>query len=426
MTIRPKSRQSNRALRAVVRMPVLRIRWWERLWEAVCGIYVGARHWLSRDRVSKFAAVEVRVARNAVGQRVPMPAVIDGPVRIDHPILLDLQRRAAAELFLWLGIEWIPGAFYAILEREPDPGRSIEIFARSLGCDAMQIRRRDPRELSRFQAIVSLTKQLETDGDALTRTQRNRLEAMLRFGRFDRADQVTRTLAGLNEARDLYRHGATAPIARLKRETAEVEMRRRNAFEATDEEVDETLDRAIQMDRLVREFALATERWNSIEPVLLALGEVMSADVWHPFADRMARADVIRRDLMHDSNADVAVVVAEYTRVIAELDANASEQARMFRSESAPSGRRLPRRRRKVTTGLPDLAKAFFAMKRSVRPDAAAIDLAFLTATADTAPPRGHSDPDARATKLRDAIAWRHILLEEMERDGAAVALPAA
>src|SRR5262245_5046017 len=75
-----------------------------------------------------------REAARPVGTKWDAPAPLaarDAPAAVpDHPVLTELRRRAALELFDWLGFTHVPGQFWPILDALRDPADAIEAFIR--------------------------------------------------------------------------------------------------------------------------------------------------------------------------------------------------------------------------------------------------------------------------------------------------------
>jgi hypothetical protein len=77
------------------------------------------------------------------------------------PILSILQKRAAWELFDWLGLDMVPIAYSRILGETRDPADALAKLVVRYGLDPLKVRRRDSGELEAFRTIVRLTCQLE-------------------------------------------------------------------------------------------------------------------------------------------------------------------------------------------------------------------------------------------------------------------------
>ena len=101
------------------------------------------------------------LALPGVVQGVQGGYVPTGP-RSTAPILPVLQKRAAWELFDWLGLDMIPIASWRILAEARDPAEAVSRLIVRNGLDPLKVRRRDARELEAFRAIVRSICQHET------------------------------------------------------------------------------------------------------------------------------------------------------------------------------------------------------------------------------------------------------------------------
>jgi len=69
------------------------------------------------------------------------------------PILSVLQKRAARELFAWVGLDDVPIAYWRILAEMRDPADTLSAFIIQNGLDPLKVRQRDPGELQAFRTI---------------------------------------------------------------------------------------------------------------------------------------------------------------------------------------------------------------------------------------------------------------------------------
>jgi len=83
----------------------------------------------------------------------PPPASATG-LKSAPPILSNLQKRAAWELFDWLGLDMVPLDYWRILAETSDPADALAELVVRNGLDPLKVRRRDLVELDAFRTIV--------------------------------------------------------------------------------------------------------------------------------------------------------------------------------------------------------------------------------------------------------------------------------
>jgi hypothetical protein len=119
---------------------------------------------------------------------------------IPHPTVVELGRRAALELFRWLGCTVVPPQLWPMLDRGLDPDAAIGRLARSLGVEVGELRARRAAALRRFREGVDLLVDLAALGERLTPEQRRAIEALLRAGELERVRGCCRALLAVGSA----------------------------------------------------------------------------------------------------------------------------------------------------------------------------------------------------------------------------------
>ncbi|MGH6815940.1 MAG: hypothetical protein ACREC6_09560 [Hyphomicrobiaceae bacterium] len=153
-----------------------------------------------------------------------IPAPPDASPLPEHPVLAELRRRAAVELFAWFEFTRVPGQFWAILDEKRDPASAMSFFVDRIGCDILRVRYRDPAEIEKVQTVIDLLTTAETLFVGLTDAQRRELYRHVFAGNYKKAREIAETFADLHCGIARARNFCHAPtIAAFKVFTGKLE-----------------------------------------------------------------------------------------------------------------------------------------------------------------------------------------------------------
>lgn len=212
-------------------------------------------------------------------RRQPQPRPADHPrFAPEDPVLRVLRRRAALELFGWLGLDRLPNGYWTLLERTGDPSTALIAFISNARFDPALVRKRDAAELAAFQNFVRFVCQVEESTDLISVRQRTLLDMHTHYGEHAAVRSLLEIFVALNEAMKLceqsegaFRFAAvTVPARRIAalRESAVPEnlLEAKALLEASQRYARSTWRFRNAAERKERIEAAARERWATLSP----------------------------------------------------------------------------------------------------------------------------------------------------------------
>lgn len=308
----------------------------------------------------------------------------------DHPTLATLRRRAVNELFDWLGLTVIPRQVWPILARTGDPGETIMLFARSLGCDPDRLRRRDTDEIERLQGAIDLLIVLNDLAPAFDLEQRRELEVILFSGDYDTVTRYGRILFSLQSILHGFDRTKDLPLfAAYQSFKDEVTLYKHRPLELTPDDLEQAL---YLSDRFERSLLSYTNLNVEIEAQIDA-----ALSSWPPDADDLdnrllhgitARSSEIKMTLLRNNTLtidEIEALVEECNTIlnnIIELIHRVSGSFTSAGHDRAPDSRETELKEARIFLDLPldsplsfkDIKNAFRAFARTHHPDYAVDD----------------------------------------------------
>ena len=248
-------------------------------------------------------------AQSGRGAVVCLPPASAAGLKSAPPILSNLQRRAAWELFEWFGLDMIPLDYWQILAETLDPADALTEFVVHNGLDPLKVRRRDPVELEAFRTIVRFIGQSEQAPESILDHVGDDL--------FLRELSVT-----LDEVLELFK-ASSAPFRtrRFILLVERVESLRQRPDSVTIEEASAALEEARELAAASWRHAAAAERYRESTSELNA-----GWAQWRPtIDDRAARQRVVdavtaaERLILDNEDCDIEEQLSAYVTAVDAL-----------------------------------------------------------------------------------------------------------
>lgn len=105
-----------------------------------------------------------------------VPRGFDGSAKFKLPNspfgekLEKIRTRAVLALFWRLGLQWVPGEYWSILDQHPDPIDALDVFLQEIGVSKEGARYKDAKTLSQLEIAVGILLELENMGGMSTGT----------------------------------------------------------------------------------------------------------------------------------------------------------------------------------------------------------------------------------------------------------------
>lgn len=259
---------------------------------------------------------------------------------VDHPVLRELRDRAIEDIFEWLGIDGVPPQLWNILNEEPDPAEATIRFIRSVGCDPITVRRREPSEIRRLNRAVDALLAWSRMSSSAHPTGMRRLQALLfwatpdEIARFQQNTDALATIVGSYESlpgsRRLVRHQLL--VRRLERF-------RLDPLGWSSDERKTALRESAQLEAATLRYSVVANEierlMEELEPLVGGLSD-SDDDVGLLRAARLRRQEV-ERDLFSTGASEPAALVASIEGIVVLLK-NAAEHLREATASGSDSG----------------------------------------------------------------------------------------
>ena len=235
----------------------------------------------------------------------------------EDPILRVLRRRAASELFEWLGLDQIPKSYWTLLEHMSDPSRALIAFISDGRFDPVLVRMRDAAELAAFRNFVRFLCQTEEATDPVSTRQRARLDRHAHYGESAVVRSLLELFAIMNEAATLVEQSAGPyRFAAFSIQARRIAVLRENAVPADLPEVKALFKASRRHARLVGRFRAAAERRERTELAAMEQWKALSPHDRTMWAGLLTGLAQTQSGLMNDATVDVLKEVESFERLV--------------------------------------------------------------------------------------------------------------
>jgi hypothetical protein len=328
--------------------------------------------------------------------------------RSTAPILPLLQKRAAWELFDWLGLDMVPIAYWRILAETKDPADALSRLIVRNGLDPLKVRRRDARELEAFRAIVRSICQHET----ILRSISEHEPSPGPIADHHIADDLRlREVVGtLDEVLKLFTAScATSRVRRFILLVARVDGLRQRPDSVTIEEANAALEEARGLAAASWRHAAAAERYRAaIVELDLGWADWAPTVADNAVCQRLVQAATsAERLLFDDADCDIEEQLSVYDAAVDTLQSlihRLRERALKAAEEERARQEELPRLGKEPSQMSLDELLVFFSFEPGSRPTSSQLKSAFLVMAQRTQPRPGDANFVAKNLRYRQAI----------------------